>query len=143
MFFLVLEQGDEEVAGAVVVVVGGDFDGKKVPSVPPNELTATVRYEKAINAHASGFIQVSALYESARYGNDYNTYKLGAFVEPRFLVGVENRKYSLLFYMTNPFNDKTIQSAINNFDLHDDVSPVALAYLPDPMQFGIRASAKF
>jgi outer membrane receptor protein involved in Fe transport len=123
--------------------VNGDFDGKKVPNVPSSELTANARYERHLAPNVNGFVQVSALYESARYGNDYNTYKLGAFIEPRFLVGLENRKYSLMFYMNNPFNDKTIRSAISYFDLHDNFSPTALAYLPDPMEFGLRASAKF
>jgi iron complex outermembrane receptor protein len=123
--------------------VNGNFKGKKVPSVPPHEFSANVRYEAPITPQYKGFVQVSALYESARYGNDYNTFKLGAFIEPRFLVGVENAKYSALFYMNNPFNDKTIRSAIGYFDLHHDFSPTALAYLPNPMEFGLRLSAKF
>jgi outer membrane receptor protein involved in Fe transport len=123
--------------------VNGNFKGKKVPDVPPSEITANVRYEAPVTPVYNGFVQVSAQYESARYGNDYNTFKLGAFWEPRFLVGVEGPKYSLIFYMTNPFNDKTIQSAISYFDLHDNFNPTALAYLPDPMQFGLRFSDKF
>jgi iron complex outermembrane receptor protein len=123
--------------------VDGNFDGKKVPDVPPNEITATARYEAPVTPQFNGFIQASAQYESARYANDYNNFKLGAFWEPRFLVGVENAKYTFLFYMTNPFNSKTIQSAIGYFNLHDDFSPTALAYLPDPMQFGFRLNAKF
>jgi outer membrane receptor protein involved in Fe transport len=122
--------------------VDGNFKGKKVPDVPPSEISANIRYEAPITPQYNGFVQVSGQYESARYGNDYNTFKLGAFWEPRFLLGVENPKYSLLFYMTNPFNNKTIQSTISYFNLHDDFGPTALAYLPDPMQFGIRFSAK-
>jgi outer membrane receptor protein involved in Fe transport len=122
--------------------VNGNFKGKKVPNVPSSAISATARYEAPITPMYKGFVQVSALYESARYGNDYNTYKLGAFVEPRFLLGVESPKYSLIFYMNNPFNDKTIQSAISYFDLHDDFHPTALAYLPNPMEFGVRFSAK-
>ncbi len=123
--------------------VAGNFDGKKVPDVPPHAVTASARYEAALYRSLNGFVQGSFVYESARFGNDYNTFKLGSFIEPRFQAGVENRHYSLLMFISNPFNDRTIQSALGYFDLHRDFYPTALAILPPPRTFGARFSYHF
>jgi iron complex outermembrane receptor protein len=129
--------------GSDLEYVGGNFKGKKVPSVPPSAATAHIRYETAVMEGLNGFADATAKYESARYGNDYNTFKLGAFWEPRFQIGVENAHYSLLLFVDNPFDNHTIQSAIGYFDLHDDFNPTALAFLPDPRTYGARLSYKF
>ncbi len=123
--------------------VGGNFDGKKVPDVPPHAVTASARYEVPVYRSLNGFVQGSFVYESSRFGNDYNSFTLGSFIEPRFQVGVENRRYSLLMFINNPFNDRTIQSAIGYFDLHRDFVPTALAILPPPRVFGARFSYHF
>ena len=91
----------------------------------------------------NGFFDATAHYESARYGNDYNTFKLGAFWEPRFQIGVENAHYALLLFINNPFDNRTIESAFGYFDLHNNLNPTALAFLPDPRTFGARFSYKF
>ena len=123
--------------------VGGDFDGKKVPDVAPHSVTASLRYEVPVYRSLNGFMQGTMLYESARYGNDYNSFKLGAYIAPRFQIGIENQHYSLLFFINNPFNDRTIQSAIGYFDLHHDFYPTALAILPPPRTFGARFNYHF
>ncbi len=123
--------------------VGGNFNGKKVPDVPPHAVTASARYEVPVYRDLNGFVQATLLYESSRFGNDDNSFTLGSFVAPRFQVGVENRRYSLLMFLNNPFNDRTIQSAIGYFDLHRDFYPTALAFLPPPRSFGARFTYHF
>ncbi len=129
--------------GSDLEYVGGNFKGKYVPSVPPHNITAHIRYETPVSDRLNGFLDATAHYESARYGNDYNTFKLGAFWEPRFQIGVENAHYSLLAFINNPFDNRTIESAIGYFDLHNNLNPTALAFLPDPRTFGARFSYKF
>ena len=129
--------------GSDLEYVGGNFKGKYVPSVPPHNVTAHIRYEVPLTEQFNGFLDATAHYESARYGNDYNTFKLGAFWEPRFQIGVENAHYSLLAFVNNPFNNRTIESAIGYFDLHNNLSPTALAFLPDPRTFGGRFTFRF
>jgi outer membrane protein OmpA-like peptidoglycan-associated protein len=81
--------------------------------------------------------------QSDRYGNTYNTWKFGGFIQPDITLGLENDTWSALFYMNNVFNDMTARSAISYLDLHQDFHPTALLYLPDPRTFGIRTSYKF
>ena len=131
------------VQGSDLEFVDGNFKGRYVPSVPPHNITAHVRYEVPVADHLNGFLDATAHFESSRYGNDYNTFKLGAFWEPRFQIGVENRHYSLLAFVNNPFDNRTIESAIGYFDLHNNLSPTALAFLPDPRTFGARLTYKF
>jgi len=129
--------------GSDLEYVAGNFKGKYVPSVPPHNITAHVRYETPVADGLNGFFDATAHYESARYGNDYNTFKLGAFWEPRFEIGVENAHYSLMAFINNPFDNRTIESAIGYFDLHNNLNPTALAFLPDPRTFGARFTYKF
>lgn len=131
------------VASDLEYLPGGNFKGKRVADVPPDTLTATARYETPITPRLNGFLQLQGQYESARYGDNYNTWKLGAFFEPRFQVGIENRRFSLLFFMDNVFDDRTIRSAMVYVDLHNNFNPTALAYLPDPRTFGARLSYRF
>jgi outer membrane receptor protein involved in Fe transport len=129
--------------GSDLEYVAGNFKGKYVPSVPPHNITAHIRYEAPVAQGLNGFFDATAHYESARYGNDYNTFKLGAFWEPRFQIGVENAHYALLLFINNPFDNRTIESAFGYFDLHNNLNPTALAFLPDPRTFGARFSYKF
>lgn len=129
--------------GSDLEFVGGNFKGKYVPSVPPHNITAHVRYEAPLTEGLNGFVDATAHYESARYGNDYNTWKLGAFWEPRFQLGMEDAHFSLIAFVNNPFDNRTIESAIGYFDLHNNLNPTALAFLPDPRTYGVRLSYKF
>ncbi len=129
--------------GSDLEFVDGNFRGRYIPSVPPHNVTAHARYETPLTDRLNGFLDATAHFESSRYGNDYNTFKLGAFWEPRFQIGVENSHYSLLAFVNNPFDNRTIESAIGYFDLHNNLSPTALAFLPDPRTFGARFSYKF
>ena len=130
------------------VLKGGNFAGKKVPNTPPHSAYLSVRYERPVwnlSGHhpVEGFMEGTLQYESARYGDDYNTWKLGAFIEPRVQVGLETPRWSALFFMNNMFNDRTIRSAITNVDLHNNQHSTALALLPDPRTFGVRLGYKF
>ncbi len=122
---------------------GGNFKGKKLPSVPEHTLSFVGRYERPVTDAVNGFFQLTATYESARYGNSYNTWQFGSYIQPNFQLGVETDKRSALFYMNNVFNDATARSAISYLDLHHDFSSTALLYLPTPRTFGVRTSYKF
>ena len=132
------EASDEE------YLPGGNFKGKKLPSVPEHTLSFVETVMKGRSPMPStGFFQLTATYESARYGNSYNTWQFGSYIQPNFQLGVETDKWSALFYMNNVFNDATARSAISYLDLHHDFSSTALLYLPTPRTFGVRTSYKF
>jgi outer membrane receptor protein involved in Fe transport len=122
---------------------GGNFKDKRIPSVPEHSLSVVARYEKPINDLLSGFFQLTTTYQSARYGNTYNSWQFGSYIQPNFTLGVETDTWSALFYMNNVFDDRTPRSAISYFDLHQDFRATALLYLPDPRTFGFRTSYKF
>jgi outer membrane receptor protein involved in Fe transport/outer membrane protein OmpA-like peptidoglycan-associated protein len=122
---------------------GGNFQNKQLPSVPEHTASIVARYERPITDDFSGFAQVTTMIQSDRYGNTYNTWKFGGFIQPDITLGLENDTWSALFYMNNVFNDMTARSAISYLDLHQDFHPTALLYLPDPRTFGIRTSYKF
>jgi iron complex outermembrane receptor protein len=87
---------DEYSAGTVVidslgnvVIVDEDFAGNAVPSVPRDNLSVSLTYERGLSAKASGFAKVYYSYTSGMYVDDANSARTGDYGLVDAVIGAD------------------------------------------------------
>ena len=116
------------------------------------------------------FIESSARHMGKRWQDEFNQIGLKSYTITDLRVGLTAEKWELLFYVDNLFDDDTVQQAEDmssglgreliwrglydipipggdpaNFRISGSPSPTgsAMAFLPDPLTFGMRISVRY
>ena len=123
-----------------------NLNGRRLEASARHSVVASLNYSRPIASDGWKLIAQSDFqYRSRRYQENTNSYWYDPYALVDARLGVENDKYSIIFYCNNVFNDQTIKSAQSSGDTQA-VIPGGLSiatFAPDKRQFGIRARVNF
>ena len=153
----VVNPTDRPVAGATIVSrqCRIDLSGRNLELAPTHSLQLSALYRARLNDSMSWFGEVGVQGTSKRFIDDTNQSWLKGYVTADATLGVDADKWSVVAYVNNAFDDKTVKSAFFNVDLPGTVfrlspAPATLVLptilqptLPERRQFGIRAKYRF
>ena len=151
-----------------VVVTNGvsqcqlDLSGNQIEFIPEHALALSGRYSQPIEAwkgdDVSWFIEANSQYQSERFADETNRVELDSYWLTDLRVGLQAEEWDILFYVNNLLDDDTVKSAIvaggdvdaalqgatgNAFAFTFSPADNAIANLPDPRVFGVRANIRF
>lgn len=126
----------------------GDFSGNDVGRSPRHTLFLSAEARQSLaDGETSVFANVDGLYRSARFVDEANLSQLPAYWRVGAQAGIEWENISLMAYVDNLFDDRTIETAQRTVDpgRTEGFAPSRgiLAYLPDPRTFGIRLGVRY
>lgn len=126
----------------------GDFSGNDVGRSPRHTLflSAEARFPLS-DDNTSLFANFDGLYRSARFVDEANLSRLPAYWRVGARIGVDWERFSVMAYVDNLFDNRTIETAQRTVDpgRTEGFAPSRgiLAYLPNPRAFGVRLGARF
>ncbi len=132
-----------------------NLKGNTLEGAPTHSLQFNATYRRPISASMSWFGELGVQATSKRYIDDTNVAWLPSYVTSDLQLGIETKRWSVVGYVTNAFDDDTPKSAFFNVDLAGTAfrlapAPATLVLpqllqptLPDKRQFGIRAKYAF
>jgi len=139
-----------------------DLSGNQIEFIPEHALSLSGRFSQPIDAwkgdDVSWFIEANGQYQSERFIDETNRVELDSYWLTDLRLGLEAENWDLLFYVNNLFDDDTVKSAIvaggdvdaalqgasgNAFAFTFAPADNAIANLPDPRVFGVRANIRF
>ncbi len=124
-----------------------DFNGKKVGKSPRHALNFEGELRLPFGADNAWFVNVNALYRSKRFTDESNLAFLPEYWRLGARAGVDIGRLSLLVFVNNLLDDRTIESAQRNIDFGrpEGFAPGRgfIAYLPQPRTWGVRGSLRF
>ncbi len=131
-----------------VVIGNGVFcranlKGNLLERTPKHSITGSARYTVPLGGDLKLFGEGDVRYTGHRALDEFNVRTIPAFTTANVRVGIEGRQYSLLGYVDNVLNSKTIQGAVG---VGDQLAPgnfAIIEQLPDKRRIGLRASYKF
>lgn len=126
----------------------GDFSGNDVGRSPRHTLFLSAEARKDLaGGDTSIFANFDGLYRSARFVDEANLSTLPAYWRVGARVGADWKNFSVMAYVDNLFDDRTIETAQRTVDpgRTEGFVPTRgiLAYLPDPRTFGLRISVSY
>ncbi len=122
-----------------------NLDGNRLEGSARNSAVGGLNYRYPLvhdwNLIASGDVQ----YRSRRYQDNTNAYYYAPYANLNLQLGVENKKYTILFYVNNVTNNLSVQSAQSSGDTQALPSGglSLAAFAADKRQFGLRARVNF
>ncbi len=139
-------------AGGCTIKTVGNFkgcyvnlDGNRLEGAARHSFVASLNYRRPLisdwNLLANGDVQ----YRSRRYQDNTNQYYYSPYANVNFQLGIENTKYTVLFYVNNTFDNESVQSAQSSGDTQAlPAGGLSLAtFAADKRQFGLRARVNF
>ncbi|KEO89766.1 hypothetical protein EH31_11465 [Erythrobacter longus] len=126
----------------------GDFSGNDVGRSPRHTLFLTGEVRRPLKSEGSSwFVNMDGLYRSSRFVDEANLSRLPGYWRVGARVGVDFGNYTVMAYVDNLFDDRTIETAQRVVDpgRTEGFAPSRgiLAYLPNPQTFGMRFGARF
>ena len=122
-----------------------NLTGNELEAAPRDVMQLEFDYRHPISHDLTLTADVEGNYRSKRYLEDTNSWILRPFGLMNLKVGIETDKWSLIGYVDNVLDDKTIESAETINDNASGVSGqvIIAPFLPDPRQFGLRFKYSF
>jgi outer membrane receptor protein involved in Fe transport len=122
-----------------------NLNGNRLEGSARNSAVASLNYHHPINDHVKVLIETDLQYRSRRYQDNTNAYWYAPYANVDMRVGVETAKYSLIAYVTNLFDNRSIQSAQSSGDTQALPSGgLSLStYAADKRQIGLRGRVNF
>jgi len=126
----------------------GDFSGRDVQKTPKHSLNASLEYRSTLGNGLQWFGEASGTYRSERYMDEANLSTLAAYTLLDLRAGLSGDRWSATVFVNNVTDDDTIRSAQRFVDVgrpEGGFAPgrAAIAYLPTPRVYGLRADFKF
>lgn len=126
----------------------GDFTGNDVGRSPRHVLFLSAEVRQPLNqGKGSWFANLDGLYRSARFVDEANLSQLPAYWRANARIGVDWERFSVIAYVDNLFDNRTIETAQRTVDpgRPEGFAPSRgiLAYLPTPRAFGMRLGVRF
>lgn len=126
----------------------GDFSGNDVGRNPRHALFLSAEVRQPFDGGAgSWFVNMDGLYRSKRFVDEANLSQLPAYWRASARAGVEWDKFSVIAYVDNVFDNRTVETAQRTVDpgRSEGFAPARgiLAYLPTPRAFGMRFGVRF
>ena len=127
------------------VVCVTNTNGKQLDFSAKNSLAASLHYVKAVTSGWNLTSTLDVQMRDRRFIDGTNLYPLPSYWNADLNVGVENKSYSFVLFVTNLSDNRKPNSAQATGDTYSLQPPtlVYTAYPADPRQIGIRLSAKF
>lgn len=122
-----------------------NLNGNRLEASARHSMVGSLNYRHAISDDLKLLVEADAQYRSRRYQDNTNAYWYKPYANVDMRIGVENKSYSLILYVTNLFDNRTIQSAQSSGDTQGLPSGglAVSSYAPDKRQFGLRARYNF
>ena len=138
-FLLNVASADSEIA------LTEHLDRKQLDFSAKNSLAASLHYVKAVTSGWNLTSTLDVQMRDRRFIDGTNLYPLPSYWNADLNVGVENKSYSFVLFVTNLSDNRKPNSAQATGDTYSLQPPtlVYTAYPADPRQIGIRLSAKF
>jgi iron complex outermembrane recepter protein len=122
-----------------------NLNGRRLEASARHSMVGSLSYRHPIADNLKLLVDADAQYRSRRYQDNTNSYWYKPYANVDMRVGVENQSYSLILYVTNLFDARTIQSAQSSGDTQ--ALPAGglsvSSHAPDKRQFGLRARYNF
>jgi outer membrane receptor protein involved in Fe transport len=124
-----------------------DFSGNAVGKSPKHALNLEGELRLPFGDANAWFVNVNALYRSKRFTDESNLAYLPGYWRVGARAGVDIGRLSLLAYVENLLDDRTIESSQRNIDFGrpEGFAPGRgfIAYLPRPRTWGVRGTWRF
>ncbi len=125
-----------------------DFSGNSVAKNARHSLNFGALYRAPLgNGGMSWFVGLNGQYRSKRYVDEANLSWMPSYTNLDLQAGIDFERFSLVGFVTNMTNDKTIRSAQRNIDSGrpEGFAPgrAIIAYLPEPRVAGLRLIYRF
>lgn len=131
-----------------VVIVGGtplcnvDLSDNQIERTPEHAASVSAAYRMPITAQTELYTQAAVQYQGERQLDAFNRYQIGDFVNVDLQIGLQREAWSIIAYVDNVFDDDSIKSAQENFDIFTFAQAINVN-MPDKRQFGVRAKWGF
>ncbi len=128
------------------------FTGNELERVPRNSFVGIASYRSELTASADWFIELQSSFRDERYSNQGNLLKFDSYWLSELRLGVSDKRWEVIAYVDNLFDDDTIRDGFNTGGYIRDFSLAgatfvlpdsAQFYLPPQRAFGIRAAYRF
>jgi iron complex outermembrane receptor protein len=139
-------------AGGCTIKTVGNFkgcyvnlDGNRLEGAARHSFVTSLNYRRPLVRDWSLLADGDVQYRSRRYQDNTNQYYYSPYANVSIQLGVENTKYSILFYVNNLFDNESVQSAQSSGDTQAlPAGGLSLAtFAADKRQFGLRARVNF
>lgn len=124
-----------------------DFSGNAVGKSPRHALNLEGEVRMPFGDRNAWFVSMNALYRSQRFTDESNLAYLPSYWRVGARAGVDIGRVSLLVFVDNLLDDRTIESSQRNIDFGrpEGFAPGRgfIAYLPRPRTWGLRGSFRF
>jgi iron complex outermembrane recepter protein len=122
-----------------------NLNGRRLEASARHSMVGGLSYRHAISDDLKLLVEADALHRSRRYQDNTNSYWYDPYTNVDLRLGIENKAYSLILYVTNVFDTRTIQSAQSSGDTQ--ALPAGglsvSSHAPDKRQIGLRARYNF
>ena len=127
------------------VLCNTNTNGKRLEFSAKHSLVGSVNYVTPLTADWDLSTEVDFQARSNRFLDAGNLYALPGYVNFDAKIGVQNKAYSVTFYVNNLLNDLKPKSGQTSGDSYSFTPPqlTYTAYAADKRQFGVRLGAKF
>jgi iron complex outermembrane receptor protein len=137
--------------GGTPATTTSNFDGNTVAHVPNIQASINTTYRQALTAGWAGYVRGDLIYVGKSWVEDFNISQTSPYARLNLHLGAEKGGVTLEAFVTNLLNDKHWDSVGFVADLSNPALVSAFNFshqtyllgVPDPREFGIRASYKF
>ena len=119
-----------------------DLSGNAMERSAKHSLVGTIAFDTPLTDGIDFLAEVSAQYQGDRWLAHWNRWTLGSHINVDARIGVEGENWSIIGYADNLFNEDTVKSAQENFDLFTFGTALQI-FAPDKRQIGARLSYNF
>lgn len=122
-----------------------NLDGRRLEASARHSAVGSLSYRQPIGSDLKLLVETDVQYRSRRYQDNTNSYWYKPYANVDARLGVEDDQYSLILYVTNLFNNSSIQSAQSGGDTQGlPAGGLSMAsFAPDKRQFGLRGRFNF
>lgn len=122
-----------------------NLDGRRLEASSRHSIVTGFNYRTPVTDEWTLLIESDVQYRSRRYQDATNLYYYKPYAVADFRIGMETERYSLIAFVNNMFDDRTVKSAQSSGDVN--ALPIGglsySSFAPDKRQFGIRARLNF
>jgi outer membrane receptor protein involved in Fe transport len=122
-----------------------NLDGKRLEASARHSAVGSLNYRAPLTGDLDLLLESDIQYRSRRYQDNTNSYWYAPYANVDLRAGVENDRYSVIFFVTNLFDNRSIQSAQSGGDTQALPSGglSMAAFAADKRQFGLRGRFNF
>ncbi|HWU02233.1 MAG TPA: TonB-dependent receptor, partial [Novosphingobium sp.] len=122
-----------------------NLNGNRLEGAARHSLVGSINYRYPLGNDLKLLWETDVQYRSRRFLDNTNAYWYKAYANVDMRIGVENGRYQLIAYVTNLFDNRTVQSGQTSGDTQALPSGglSLTAFAADKRQFGLRGQFKF